>query len=71
MYLSKKKVAITEKLSSMSWDVPTKFLMSRKQGLSYSKCHKDMFKQGVLKTALARAVDRRKNWTITVCKWTI
>ena len=52
-------------------DVPIRFPMSRKQGLSFCTFHKDILKQGVLHTELARTVDRRKNWTNIICKRSI
>ena len=76
MYLSEKKGGDNRKiikyeLTGLDFDVPIRFRMSRKQGLSYCKFHKDMFKQGVSHTELARTVDRRKNWTNIICERSI
>ena len=75
MYFSTgNRVVITEKSCKYvltDLDVPIRFPMSRKQGLSFCRFHKDMFKQGVSHTELARIVDRRKNWTNITCKRSI
>ena len=67
---SDNKKIIKHELTDLDFDVPIRFLMSRKQGLSCCK-FQDMFKQGVSHTELARTVDRRKNWTNKICKRSI
>ena len=74
MYFSRRKNVVIIKIIKYELtdlDVPIRFPMSGKQGLSFCTFHKDILKQGVSHTELARIVDRRKNWTNIICKRSI